>query len=203
MVAMVPGGERLAELTDAPLIGSVPSALIGSLRPASQPSIHPSAWIARGAVVVGSVRIGADSSIWYNAVLRADDDEIFIGEQCNIQDLCCLHVDAGQPARLERRVSLGHHATVHGAHVEEGALIGMGAVVLGGARVGAGSLIAAGAVVLPGRVIPPGVLFAGVPGRVVRDLGAADRERIEHTWQGYVDRARRHREAQWQQVSLD
>src|SRR6185312_9394708 len=106
MVAMVPGGERLAELPDDPLTGpalaapSAPSARIGSLRPASQPSIHSSAWIAPGAVVVGSVTIGADSSIWYNAVLRADDDEIFIGAQCNIQDLCCLHVDAGQPARL-------------------------------------------------------------------------------------------------------
>jgi carbonic anhydrase/acetyltransferase-like protein (isoleucine patch superfamily) len=164
------------------------------------PSIHQDAWIAPGAVVVGSVTIGRDSSIWYGSVLRADDDEIFIGEQCNIQDLCCLHVDEGEPARLEPRVSLGHHATVHGAHVEEGALVGMGAVVLGGARVGAGSLIAAGAVVLPGHHIPPGVLFAGVPGRVVRELKDADRERITRTWQGYVDRARRHREARWHQV---
>lgn len=164
------------------------------------PSIHPGAWIAPGAVVVGSVTIGRDSSIWYGAVLRADDDEIFIGEECNIQDLCCLHVDAGEPARLEPRVSLGHHATVHGAHIEEGALIGMGAVVLGGARVGAGSLIAAGAVVLPGRHVPAGVLFAGVPGRVVRDLKDADRARIAHTWHSYIGRARRHREARWHQV---
>jgi carbonic anhydrase/acetyltransferase-like protein (isoleucine patch superfamily) len=151
-------------------------------------------------VVVGSVTIGRASSVWYGAVLRADDDEIFIGEECNIQDLCCLHVDAGEPVRLEPRVSLGHHATVHGAHIEEGALIGMGAVVLGGARVGAGSLIAAGAVVLPGHHIPPGVLFAGVPGRVVRDLTDADRERIKHTWHSYVGRARRHREARWHPV---
>jgi|SRR5712691_2305714 len=211
MVAIVPGGERLAAITDDPLTGPAPSAppaLIGSLEPAPHqdrqpdgrpaiPSIHPDAWIAPGAVVVGSVTIGPDSSVWYNAVLRADDDQIFIGEQCNIQDLCCLHVDAGEPVRLEPRVSLGHHATVHGAHIEEGALIGMGAVVLGGARVGAGSLIAAGAVVLPGQGIPPGVLFAGVPGRVVRDLRDPDRERIEHTWRGYVDRARRHQEARW------
>jgi carbonic anhydrase/acetyltransferase-like protein (isoleucine patch superfamily) len=198
----------------APLIGSLGppaqpgpgSAGPGSASPGSAspgvaaPSIHPESWIAPGAVVVGSVTIGRDSSIWYGSVLRADDDEIFIGEQCNIQDLCCLHVDAGEPARLEPRVSLGHHATVHGAHIEEGALVGMGAVVLGGARVGAGSLIAAGAVVLPGHHIPPGVLFAGVPGRVVRELSGADRERITHTWQSYVDRARRHREARWHQV---
>jgi carbonic anhydrase/acetyltransferase-like protein (isoleucine patch superfamily) len=207
-VAVAPGGEQFAETAVGPQTGpqAGPAALIGSLMPDSQPSIDASAWVAPGAVVVGSVTIGADSSIWYNAVLRADDDQILIGEACNIQDLCCLHVDAGQPATLERRVSLGHHATVHGAHIEEGALIGMGAVVLGGARVGAGSLIAAGAVVLPGKVIPPGVLYAGVPGRVVRDLGDADRERIANTWQGYVDRARRHREALWHhghQVRLD
>jgi len=176
-----------------------PAPLIGSLGAAS-PSIDPGAWIAPGAVIVGSVSIGRDSSIWYGSVLRADDDEIAIGEECNIQDLCCLHVDAGEPATLEPRVSLGHQATVHGAYIEEGALIGMGAIVLGGARVGAGALIAAGAVVLPGSDVPPGVLFAGVPGRVVRDLKDADRERITRTWQGYVDRARRHREAQWHQV---
>ncbi len=205
MVA-VSGGERVAETTDGPLTGSAglsgqaspaPPTLIGSLGPASQPSIHPDAWIAPGAVVVGSVTIGADSSVWYGSILRADDDEILIGEQCNIQDQCCLHVDSGEQVTLERRVSLGHNATVHGCHVEEGALVGMGAVVLGRARVGAGSLIAAGAVVLPGTQIPPGVLFAGVPGRVVRELKPADQERIERTWQGYVGRARRHREAQW------
>jgi carbonic anhydrase/acetyltransferase-like protein (isoleucine patch superfamily) len=206
---------------------AMPAPLIGSLGPEAQPeaqsdaqreagpdgsaqsgadgavpSIHPNAWIAPGAVVVGSVTIGRDASIWYGAVLRADDDEIIIGEECNIQDLCCLHVDASEPAILEPRVSLGHHATVHGAHIEQGALVGMGAVVLGGARVGAGSLIAAGAVVLAGQHIPPGVLFAGVPGRVVRDLSDADRERITRTWQSYVGRGRRHRQARWSAAAV-
>jgi carbonic anhydrase/acetyltransferase-like protein (isoleucine patch superfamily) len=172
------------------------AALVGSLG-AAVPAIDQGAWIAPGAVVVGAVRIGRSSSVWYGSVLRADDDEIAVGDECNIQDLCCIHVDAGEPAVLGDRVSLGHHATVHGAQVGAGALIGMGAIVLGGAIVGPGSLVAAGALVLAGVNVPAGVLFAGVPGRVVRDLTEADRERIRHTSQSYVDRANRHREAQW------
>ncbi len=84
------------------------------------PVIDPEAWVAPGAVVVGSVRLGRAASVWYGAVLRADEDEIIVGAECNIQDLCCLHVDPGEPVVLEDRVSLGHHATVHGAHVGAG-----------------------------------------------------------------------------------
>src|SRR5215475_14668809 len=107
--------------------------LIGSVGGVS-PDVHPDAWIAPGAVVVGSVTLGRAASVWYGCVLRADEDEIVVGAECNIQDLCCLHVDAGEPVVLEDRVSLGHHATVHGAHVETGALVGIGAIVLGRAR---------------------------------------------------------------------
>lgn len=172
------------------------SILIGSLGDAV-PAIHPEAWVAPGAVVVGSVSVGRGSSIWYGSVLRADDDEIAIAQECNIQDLCCIHVDAGEPAVLEPRVSLGHHATVHGAYVETGSLIGMGAVVLGRARVGAGSLVAAGTVVLAGSVVPAGVLYAGVPGRVVRELTQADQDGMVQTALRYVRRAERHRAARW------
>jgi len=172
------------------------SALIGSLGDAV-PSIHPQAWIAPGAVVVGAVRIGPASSVWYGSVLRADEDEISVGAECNIQDLCCLHVDPGEPAVLEDRVSMGHHATVHGAYVETGALIGMGAIVLGGARIGCRSLIAAGTVVLGGAVVPAGVLCAGVPGRVIRDLTDEDYARFEATPRRYAQRAARHRDARW------
>jgi len=161
------------------------------------PSIHPQAWIAPGAVVVGDVSIGRAASVWYGAVVRADDAEIRIGEACNIQDLCCVHVDAGEPAVLEARVSVGHHATVHGAYVEEGSLIGVGAVVLGRARIGAGALIAAGTVVLGGTSVPAGVLWAGVPGRLIRELTDQDRERFASTPQRYVGRADRHRLVRW------
>lgn len=161
------------------------------------PVIHPGAWIAPGAVVVGRVTLGPAASVWYGSVLRADDAEIVVGAECNIQDSCCLHVDPGEPVVLEERVSLGHHATVHGAYVEAGALIGIGAIVLGRARVGAGTLIAAGTVVLPGTVLPAGVLAAGVPSRVVRELTDADRASFADTAASYVRRADRHRMASW------
>jgi carbonic anhydrase/acetyltransferase-like protein (isoleucine patch superfamily) len=153
--------------------------------------------VAPGAVVIGRVTLGRAASVWYGSVLRADDDEIVVGAECNIQDLCCLHVDAGEPAVLEDRVSLGHRAVVHGAYVETGALIGIGAVVLGQARIGAGTLVAAGTVVLPGVTVPAGVLLAGVPGRVVRDLTDADRLSFAETSAHYVERANLHRAAAW------
>src|SRR5580700_655062 len=162
--------------------------LIGSLGEDS-PVIHPEAWVAPGAVVVGRVTLGRAASIWYGSVLRADLDDIVIGAECNIQDLCCLHVDPGKPTVLEDRVSLGHRATVHGAYVEAGALIGMSATVLDLARIGAGSLIAAGTLVPPGTVVPPGVLMAGVPGRIVRELTEADRQVFAGTAARYVERA--------------
>src|SRR6266700_171765 len=170
--------------TGSGMLGRGDTALIGSLGDAV-PSIHPTAWVAPGAVVVGAVRIGAGASVWYGTVLRADDDEISVGAECNIQDLCCIHVDRGQPAVLEERVTVGHHVTIHGARVRAGALIGER------------SLVAAGTVVLSGTAVPPGVLYAGVPGRVVRDLTDADHERFDGTPQRYARRAARHRGAVW------
>lgn len=172
------------------------SALIGALDQAA-PSVHPQAWVAPGAVIVGRVTIGPASSIWYGAVLRADEDQISVGAECNIQDLCCVHVDSGEPTVIEDRVSVGHRATIHGAYLERGSLVGIGAVVLGRARVGTGSLIAAGTVVLPGRQVPAGVLYAGVPGRIVRELADEDRERFAGSPDRYVARASLHRQARW------
>lgn len=162
-----------------------------------EPDIHPDAWVAPGAVVVGRVRLGRAANIWYGSVLRGEDEEVVVGAECNVQDLCCLHADPGDPAVLEDRVSLGHRAVVHGAYVETGSLVGIGAIVLNGARIGAGSLIAAGAVVAPGKKIPAGVLVAGVPGAVVRELTGDDRARLTHTTQAYLRKTRRHREAHW------
>jgi len=173
-------------------------AQISSLGP-RVPRIHPDAWVAPGATIVGSVTLGPAASVWYGSVLRADEDDIVVGADCNIQDLCCLHVDEGEPAVLEDGVSLGHRAVVHGAYIETGALIGIGAIVLGRARVGAGSLIAAGAVIPPGTAVPAGVLVAGVPGRVIRELTDADRRVFADTAPGYVARARRHRDL-WQEL---
>ncbi len=170
--------------------------LVGALG-RDAPSIHPDAWVAPGAVVVGRVTLGRSASVWYGSVLRADDDEIVVGAACNIQDQCCLHVDHGEPVILADRVTLGHRAVVHGAVVESGALIGIGAIVLGGCRIGAGSLVAAGAVVTPGTRIPEGVLAAGVPARVRRELTVEDRDSFAATPERYVARAHRHRAAAW------
>jgi carbonic anhydrase/acetyltransferase-like protein (isoleucine patch superfamily) len=177
-------------------------ALIGALGD-SRPQIHGEAWVAPGAVVVGDVTLGPGSSVWYGAVLRADEAEIVIGGGCNIQDLCCLHVDPAEPVVLEDGVSLGHGAVVHGAYVGAGSLIGMGAVVLGRARIGGGTMVAAGAVVTPGTVVPAGVLVAGVPGRVVRELTSSDKERLVGTATRYVARARRHRAVAWTELPED
>ncbi|WP_245899840.1 gamma carbonic anhydrase family protein [Nonomuraea indica] len=168
---------------------------IAALDGGASPDIHPEAYIAPGAVVVGNVQVGRASSIWYGSVLRGDDERIEIDEECNVQDLCCLHADPGEPAILESRVSLGHKAMVHGAHIERGALIGIGAIVLGGARVGAGTLVAAGALVGPGKTIPAGVLVAGVPGRIVRELTDDDRASFARTPDTYMAKALRHRQA--------
>lgn len=168
----------------------------GALDGAS-PNIHPDAWVAPGAVVVGQVTIGRASSVWYGCVLRGDDDQIIVGEECNIQDQSCLHADEGEPAVLEDRTSLGHKAMVHGARIEQGALIGIGAVVLGGAQVGAGSLVAAGAVVTPGMHIPVGTLVAGVPAKVLREVSDSDRDMLARTSRSYVEKAKLHRAADW------
>ncbi|MDF5759293.1 gamma carbonic anhydrase family protein [Spongiactinospora sp. TRM90649] len=168
---------------------------IAALPPDATPDIHPEAYVAPGAVVVGRVRLGRAANVWYGSVLRADDERIEVAEECNIQDLCCMHADPGHPAVLEPRVSLGHRAVVHGAHVETGALIGIGAIVLNGARVGAGSLVAAGAVVPPGRKVPPGVLVAGTPAKVIRELTDADRDTFTRTPAGYMAKADLHRSA--------
>jgi carbonic anhydrase/acetyltransferase-like protein (isoleucine patch superfamily) len=158
---------------------------IAALDGDATPSIHPDAYVAPGAVVVGRVRLARGANVWYGSVLRGDDETIEVGEECNVQDLCCLHADPGEPTILEHRVSLGHKAMVHGAHVEAGALIGIGAIVLGGA----------GAVIGPGKKIPAGVLVAGVPGKVVRELTDDDRALFARTPDNYLAKAARHRAA--------
>ncbi|PSK99523.1 carbonic anhydrase/acetyltransferase-like protein (isoleucine patch superfamily) [Murinocardiopsis flavida] len=170
---------------DGPYIGDAPFGT---------PDISADAWIAPGAVVVGRVRIGAGSSVWYGAVLRADTEEIVVGEHCNIQDQCGLHCDPGVPTVLGDRVSLGHKAMVHGAVVEDGALIGIGAVVLNGARVEKGALVAAGALVPPGKTVPAGTMWAGIPGAVVRELTDRDRASFADTPEKYAGFARLHRD---------
>jgi carbonic anhydrase/acetyltransferase-like protein (isoleucine patch superfamily) len=156
--------------------------------------IDPTAFIALGAIVLGDVHLGAESSVWYNAVLRGDTDRITIGDQTNIQDLTMIHADPGVPCTVGRRVTVGHRVILHGCTIEDDCLIGMGAIVLNGARVGRGSIIGAGAVLLEGMDVPPGSLVLGLPARVVRPVDETIAGRLEHGWRHYIEQARRHRE---------
>jgi carbonic anhydrase/acetyltransferase-like protein (isoleucine patch superfamily) len=133
-----------------------------------RPSVPADAWTAPTAVLVGAVTIGPQASIWYGAVLRADQERIVIGAETNIQDGTVMHSDPGLPLIVGERVSVGHGAILHGCSVGDDVLVGMGATILNGATVGAGSLVAAGAVVLEGAQIPARSLVAGVPGKVRR-----------------------------------
>ena len=158
-----------------------------------RPQIAEDAFIAPATVVVGRVRIGARSSVWYGSVLRGDDEEIIIGEDSNVQDLSVMHADPGYPAVLGDRVTVGHRAIVHGATVEDYVLIGMGAILLNDARIGSGSVIAAGAVVTPGAEIPPASLVAGIPAKVLRPVRDSDTAMIGHAFESYVRKSGIHR----------
>jgi len=159
----------------------------------SHPQVHPTAFIAPTAAVMGDVVLGEESSVWYGAVLRGDMAPIRIGAHTNLQDGTIVHVDEGVPCTIGPRVGVGHRVILHGCTVEEESLIGMGSVLLNGVVVGRGSLVAAGALLPEGMVVPPGSLVMGMPGKVVRPVDARLAERIAHTWQHYVEQARQHR----------
>ncbi|MFE6965908.1 gamma carbonic anhydrase family protein [Agromyces sp. NPDC057679] len=169
-----------------------PSARIIVLAGIPAPVIADSAFVAPGAVIVGDVRLEAGSSVWYNAVLRAEAEPIVLGADSNLQDTVVCHVDAGYPLTVGRGVSVGHGAVLHGCTVEDDCLIGMGATVLNGAVIGEGSLVAAGAVVLEGTVVPPGSLVAGVPAKVRRELSDAERDGIRRNAAAYLAHVEEH-----------
>lgn len=149
-----------------------------TLADGSAPRVADDAFVAAGAVLAGRVQLLPGSSVWYNAVLRAEAEDIVVGERSNLQDNVSCHVDHGFPLTIGSDVSVGHNAVLHGCTIEDGVLVGMHATVLNGAVVGAGSLLAAGTVVLEGAVIPPGSLVAGVPGKVRRELSDEERAGI-------------------------
>jgi carbonic anhydrase/acetyltransferase-like protein (isoleucine patch superfamily) len=156
-------------------------------------TIHPTAFIAATAALMGDVSVGEDASVWYGAVLRGDMASIVIGAQSNIQDGTIVHVDEEVPCSVGRRVGVGHRVILHGCTVEDECLIGMGSILLNGVRIGTGSVVAAGAVVPEGMQIPPGSLVMGVPGRIVRPVDEALARRVAFTWRHYVEQARAHR----------
>jgi carbonic anhydrase/acetyltransferase-like protein (isoleucine patch superfamily) len=172
-----------------------PSARIITLPQTPAPSIADTAFVAHGAVLVGNVTLHDRASIWYNSVLRAEQEPIIIGAGSNLQDNVSCHVDRGFPLTVGRNVSVGHGAVLHGCTVEDDVLIGMASTVMNGAVIGAGSLVAAGAVVLEGTVVPPGSLVAGVPAKVRRELTDEEIVGIRHNAEVYLEHAALHADA--------
>ena len=159
-----------------------------------EPTVHPDAWLAPTAAVIGRATIEAGASLFYGAVVRADMDRVVLGAGSNLQDNVVVHTDYGYPTDIGAGVSVGHAAVVHGCTIEDHCLIGMNATVLNGARIGAGSLVAAGTVVLEGTVVPPRSLVAGVPGKVRRPLTDAEYDRVVANAQIYLELSTLHRQ---------
>jgi carbonic anhydrase/acetyltransferase-like protein (isoleucine patch superfamily) len=150
------------------------------------PSIHPTAFIAPGAVVVGDVTLEEDSSIWYGAIVRADLNQIRIGPRSNIQDACVVHLADELGVFLGEYVTVGHGAILHACTIADEVLIGMGATVLDGAEIGARSVIGANALVTQGMKIPPGSLVVGSPAKVRRALDLQEQAGVRHWAEKYV-----------------
>ncbi|WP_077963612.1 gamma carbonic anhydrase family protein [Ensifer adhaerens] len=146
-------------------------------------------YIAPGAVVIGDVQLEEDVSIWFNAVLRGDNEPIILGRGCNIQDGCVVHTDPGYPVEIGDDVTVGHNATIHGCRIGKGSLVGMGATILNGARIGDRCLIGAGALVRKNMVVPDGSLVLGVPAQIVRTLDAKVAEGLSTGAQRYRAKA--------------
>ena len=151
-------------------------------------------YIAWDATLAGSVILESAVNIWFGVVIRADNDQVHIGEATNIQDGSVLHCDPGFPLTVGRNVTVGHKVMLHGCTVGDGALVGINSVILNGAKIGAGSLIGANSLVPEGKEIPPGVLAVGSPAKVVRELTPAQIAGILKISEGYVARARLFRE---------
>ena len=138
-------------------------------------------YVAPGACVIGNVRLGIGASVWFNCVLRGDNDWITIGDGCNVQDGSIIHTDDGEPVTLGANVSIGHRALLHGCTVGESTLIANGAMILDRAIIGRHCVIAAGALVPPGKTIPDGSVVMGMPGKIVRHVDDEDLRMIADT----------------------
>ncbi|MEA1072031.1 gamma carbonic anhydrase family protein [Sphingomonas sp. LY160] len=155
----------------------------------ASPSIAPSAWVAPSADLIGDVRLAARTSVWFGAVIRADNTPILIGEDSNFQDGAVGHSDPHAPLTIGARVTVGHQAILHGCTIEDEALIGMGARILNGAVIGSGCIVGAGALVTEGKVFEPDCLIVGSPARVVRTLGDTQRAMLRASAAHYAEKA--------------
>ena len=148
--------------------------------------IQGNAWVAEGAVVVGNVIIGDESSVWYNAVIRGDMAPIVIGCGSNVQDGAVMHVDAGSPCTVGNSVTIGHNAIIHGCTIGHNSVIGMGSIVMNGAKIGEDCIIGAGSLVTQGTEIPDGMLAYGSPAKVIRPLTEEEKKENEANAIAYI-----------------
>lgn len=155
------------------------------------PDIAATAWVADSAQVMGDVKLGADASIWFGAVVRGDTSRITIGEGSNVQDASVLHADLGMPLVIGRHVTIGHQVMLHGCTIGDETLIGIGAIVLNGAKIGKNCLVGAGALVTEGKEFPDGSMIIGSPARVVKPLTAEQMQGLRQSAQHYIDNAHR------------
>jgi len=154
------------------------------------PDIAATAYITDSATVVGRVTIKANSSVWFQVTVRGDNEDITIGENCNLQEGAVLHADPGFPLTLGDNVSVGHQAMIHGCTIGEGSLIGIQAVILNGAKIGKNCLVGAGALVTEGKEYPDNSLILGTPAKVVRSLSETDIANLRRIADNYVTRSR-------------
>jgi len=147
-------------------------------------------WVAPGAHVIGDVVLGEGVGVWFGATLRGDNEPIIIGAGSNVQENCVAHTDPGFPLVVGTNCTIGHRAILHGCHIGDNTLIGMGAIILNGARIGANCLIGAGALVTEGKIIPDGALVMGAPGKVVRALDDAAIASLATSARHYQDKMR-------------
>ena len=155
--------------------------------------IDESAYIAKGAIVLGDVTVGADSSIWFHSTVRADRGKITIGKGSNIQDNAVVHVDEGFPVSIGNHVTIGHSAVIHGCTIEDNTLVGMGAILLNGAKIGRNSVIGAGALVTQNMIVPEGALVIGSPGKVVRQVTKEEIASSLRNAEEYVEEGKRYK----------
>ncbi|WP_267386253.1 gamma carbonic anhydrase family protein [Sphingomonas sp. GC_Shp_3] len=156
-----------------------------------QPTLAENVWVAPSADLIGAVHLAPDVSIWFGAVIRADNTAIAIGARSNVQDGAMLHSDPDAPLTIGADCTIGHRAILHGCTIGPGVLVGMGAVILNRATIGPGSLVGAGALVTEGKSFPSGSLIIGSPARAIRELSPAETKKLLVSAEGYVDKARR------------
>jgi carbonic anhydrase/acetyltransferase-like protein (isoleucine patch superfamily) len=157
------------------------------------PQVHPSAYVADSAQVIGAVTLAENTSVWFGAVLRGDTETMTVGKGSNIQDLSVLHADAGCPLTIGENVTVGHQVMLHGCTIGDGSLIGIGAVVLNKARIGKHCLVGAGALVTEGKEFPDGSMILGSPAKAVKQLTPEQIAALQQSAQHYQDNARRYR----------